>query len=50
MTASPTCPDRQKRANAQEGVTLLRMDQRIFDPATVRQSTSGKPSPRMDRQ
>jgi YVTN family beta-propeller protein len=26
------------------------VDQRIFDPATVRQSTSGKPGPRMDRQ
>ncbi len=29
---------------------VLPVDQRIFDPATVRQSTSGKPSPRMDRQ
>jgi YVTN family beta-propeller protein len=27
----------------------LPVDQRIFDPATVRQSTSGKPGPRMDR-
>jgi YVTN family beta-propeller protein len=29
---------------------VLPVDQRIFDPATVRQSTSGKPGPRMDRQ
>ena len=28
----------------------LPVDQRIFDPATARQSTSGKPGPRMDRQ
>jgi YVTN family beta-propeller protein len=28
----------------------LPVDQRIFDPAKVRQSTSGKPGPRMDRQ
>jgi YVTN family beta-propeller protein len=28
---------------------VLPVDQRIFDPATVRQSTSGKPGPRMDR-
>jgi arylsulfatase A-like enzyme len=28
----------------------LPVDARIFDPATVRQSTSGKPGPRMDRQ
>jgi hypothetical protein len=26
------------------------VDQRIFDPAKVRQSTSGKSGPRMDRQ
>ena len=29
---------------------VLPVDQRIFDPATARQSTSGKPGPRMDRQ
>jgi hypothetical protein len=29
---------------------VLPVDQRIFDPATVRQSTNGKPGPRMDRQ
>ena len=29
---------------------VLPVDQRIFDPVTVRQSTSGKPGPRMDRQ
>jgi hypothetical protein len=29
---------------------VLPVDQRIFDPATARQSTNGKPSPRMDRQ
>jgi YVTN family beta-propeller protein len=29
---------------------VLPVDQRLFDPATVRQSTSGKPGPRMDRQ
>jgi YVTN family beta-propeller protein len=28
---------------------VLPVDQRIFDPATVRPSTSGKPGPRMDR-
>jgi hypothetical protein len=28
---------------------VLPVDQRIFDPVTVRQSTSGKPGPRMDR-
>jgi YVTN family beta-propeller protein len=28
---------------------VLPVDERIFDPATVRQSTSGKPGPRMDR-
>jgi hypothetical protein len=28
---------------------VLPVDQRIFDPSTVRQSTSGKPGPRMDR-
>jgi YVTN family beta-propeller protein len=28
---------------------LLPVDERIFNPATVRQSTSGKPGPRMDR-
>lgn len=32
------------------GYKLLPVDERIFDPAKVRQSTSGKPSPRMDRQ
>ena len=30
------------------GYKLLDVDKRIFDPAAVRQSTSGKPSPRMD--
>jgi hypothetical protein len=29
---------------------LVPVDERIFNPATVRQSTSGKPGPRMDRQ
>jgi YVTN family beta-propeller protein len=29
---------------------LLPVDERIFKPDTVRQSTNGKPSPRMDRQ
>jgi hypothetical protein len=29
---------------------VLPVDQRIFDPPKVRQSTSGKPGPRMDRQ
>jgi hypothetical protein len=29
---------------------VLPVDQRLFDPATVRLSTSGKPGPRMDRQ
>jgi YVTN family beta-propeller protein len=28
----------------------LPVDQRIFDPSTARQSTSGKPGPRMDKQ
>ena len=28
---------------------VLPVDERIFNPATVRQSTSGKPGPRMDR-
>ena len=28
---------------------LLPVDERIFNPATVRQSTSGKPGPKMDR-
>ena len=32
------------------GYKVLPVDPRIFDPATVRQSTSGKPGPRMDRQ
>ena len=30
------------------GYKLLDVDKRIFDPAAVKQSTSGKPSPRMD--
>ena len=29
---------------------VLPVDQRIFDPATVRESSSGIPGPRMDRQ
>jgi hypothetical protein len=29
---------------------VLPEDPRIFDPVTVRQSTSGKPGPRMDRE
>ena len=29
---------------------VLPVDERIFNPATVRQSSSGKPGPRMDRQ
>jgi hypothetical protein len=29
---------------------VLPVDQRLFDPAKGRQSTNGKPSPRMDRQ
>ncbi len=33
-----------------EGYKVLPEDARVFDPATVRQSTSGKPGPRMDRQ
>ena len=28
---------------------VLPVDQRLFDPATARQSTTGKPSPAMDR-
>jgi hypothetical protein len=30
------------------GYKLLDVDKRIFDPASVKQSTSGKPGPRMD--